>query len=194
MEETKIPQNNDSATKSNLDPTHKLHQNAKVSFPIAIGLLIVAAAAVAYYVQYNQPKGGSVGEPPTGELNSAPPAGADNLATVTNRQLSGQVTWSSAEEIDPLDIFSGTEGSQYPRENSKFYRVGEIARGKYQGADVILADVAYEGPTFYPTYFRLLRNGNEIIYLEKHSHEYFDVAFDLAKFKVDKDFTIPGLG
>ena len=107
------------------------------------------------------------------------------------RKLSGQVVWNNPEVIGHLDIFSPEQ--EYTSENSIFYKVGTVSNGKYTGGDIILGNIAYEGPAFHSSYYRMVKLGSEFILLQKYCDYYPEYSGPPTKFTIDNDFVVSDL-
>lgn len=129
------------------------------------------------------------------QSNSSDNASGCDVHTPATRQLSGQIAWSEAQVIAPLDIFShDSDGSGFVEQNSKFYRVGGVVSGSYSGWEVILADIAVEGPVLYPNYYRFLRQGGKLALLGKYSPEFNDWdGLDHSKITLDNAYYVSDL-
>lgn len=182
----------------------------KAAVVAACVVLLVAGAAVGYWLKRlpQVPQQASEKVPPQAAaqaevevlptstpdspLNSSGDAACGSYTAAT-RQLSGEILWEKASQIEPLDIFS-PDASASVRENSKFYRVGAAAAGSYKGAEVILADIAVEGPAFYPLYYRFVRQGGKLVLLGKYSPELTEWdGLDHSKLTVDNGYYVSDL-
>ncbi|HLC45234.1 MAG TPA: hypothetical protein VJK50_05355, partial [Patescibacteria group bacterium] len=135
---------------------------------------------------------------------TTPPTGpADKVCesyTPTTRQLSGEVSWSKPGKIALPDIFAAPNeqnGNAYTSQNSVFYTVGVVKSGKYKGYDVVLADMALEGPAFYPIYYHFLKKGDAVVLLAKNSGSFVDSpddqTFNKSKVTIDSAYAIADL-
>lgn len=117
----------------------------------------------------------------------------DSLPTPV-RKISNEIKWISARQVPSLKIFK-TDEFGYTREASaKYYKVGEFLDGKYKGGDLILISAGFDGPAFYPGFYRFAKKGNELVFLEKHSDGLYDGdGFDREKFLADEEYSIPDL-
>lgn len=110
-------------------------------------------------------------------------------------KISGEILWGSPAEIPSLKIFKEISG--YSREEeAKYYKVGEFVGDYPQKGDVILVSASYEGPAFYPGFYRFVKDKEtgEIILLKKYSDElYQNDGFNRAKFSVDETYAAPSL-
>lgn len=181
---------------------------------VAAVLLAGAAAGYWYWVKSAQPQSHGQDQPAdkTADQNNADDANATTTpatseATTTaetcktytpaTRQLSGAIAWSASAPIGAMDIFKtvpGQDASGYIRTNSEFYKVGSVASGSYSGYEVILADIALEGPAFYPNYYRFFRQGGKVVMLGKYSPELNEWdGLDYSKITVDKNYSVSDL-
>lgn len=105
-----------------------------------------------------------------------------------------EISWVGIEEIPSLKI-SKLEGQPGISDRTgTTYLIGKIITGKYQGGDLILISAYPEGPSFYPGYFRFVRQGDKLILLEKNSSaSWTDYGFDKSKFSVDAETLIEDL-
>ncbi|MCL5435821.1 MAG: hypothetical protein M1275_01965, partial [Patescibacteria group bacterium] len=89
---------------------------------------------------------------------------------------------------------AGGVDTTYIKQNSKFYKVGTVQKGSYQGYDVILGNIAQEGPAFYPVYYHFLQSSDKLVMLGKYSPELNEWdGLNRAAFEVDREYSIPDL-
>lgn len=108
-------------------------------------------------------------------------------------KISGEIMWNLPQEIPSLKFF---KESGYREDGAKYYKVGEFTGGYPKKGDVILVSAWYEGPAFYPGFYRFVKDEEtgEIILLEKYSDElYQEDGLDRERFSIDKTYTIPSL-
>lgn len=87
--------------------------------------------------------------------------------------LSDGIRWNTPEEIPSLNLFDTEE--RYSREQgAQYYKVGEFIEGENKGSELLLVSATYEGPAFYPAFYRFIRKGDELSFLEKHSDDLYD--------------------
>ncbi|TAN58317.1 hypothetical protein EPN15_01410 [Patescibacteria group bacterium] len=109
------------------------------------------------------------------------------------RKTSKVIKWQTLRQISKLGIFI-YQGNDYREKSAKYYKIGEFISGKYEGADLILASAPFDGPAFYPGFYRFVKKGNELFFLKKYSDEAYDMdGLDRSKFTVDDEFDIPEL-
>jgi len=215
MDEAQIPPQDDNQS---------INHSKKVSIPVWAAVVIVvavlfagAAAGYWYWVKSAQPQpqdqnqsaktpdgqkttDGASATTTSSTAEATTTAESCKTYTSTTRQLSGEIAWSKPQAIPAPDIFAPPNDSNtsgYTAQNSKFFKVGEVKSGSYQGFDVLLGDIAFEGPAFYSTYYRYLKKDNQIVLLAVDSDNYSgnpdDQIFDHKKLKIDNTYRISDL-
>lgn len=104
----------------------------------------------------------------------------------------------SPKKVKNVDIFSkatdeyGYSAYDYQLAESEAFKFGDINGGKYDGGELIRMDVAFEGPTFNPTFVRLIKlpSGEKIV-LGKYSS--LDFGPDKNKYTLDNSFELAEL-
>src|SRR3989338_2045117 len=104
------------------------------------------------------------------------------------------IRWQKPTKIAALDIFKSVEGDYtWIKEESAFYRVGDISNGTYAGGKLIIAYVT-TGP-FMENVYHLIQKGTALTLLKKYSADPAnqDYPFSSKKVSVDASYTIPAL-
>ena len=85
-----------------------------------------------------------------------------------DRKSSKEIKWQTLRQIPSLGIFnySSDSNSNYREKSAKYYKVGEFIDGEYKGGDLILTSAPYEGPAFYPGFYRFAKKGRELFLLK----------------------------
>ncbi|MFA6512434.1 MAG: hypothetical protein WCV86_04920 [Patescibacteria group bacterium] len=99
----------------------------------------------------------------------------------------------SVTDIPAMDIFDPVAEfnyGQYERENARFYSAGTVESGAYAGGEMVLLVFYPEGPVFYPTMARFVRDGDELTLLSLHSSGWLDILDD-SKFTTDSQTLLP---
>lgn len=112
------------------------------------------------------------------------------------RKSSKEIKWQTLRQIPSLGIFnySSDSNSNYREKSAKYYKVGEFIDGEYKGGDLILTSAPYEGPAFYPGFYRFAKKGRELFLLKKYSDELYDMdQMDKSRFTIDEEYDIPEL-
>lgn len=166
---------------------------------------IFALGALAGYFLYQPPTNSTnaANEPTDNQSNN------DNEPNQTDQQSEVipyfihtdetiEVAWSKPTPIDSLQIFSATGFS--PEKEAKYYQVGTINQGSYQGAALILVIAGTDGPGGAFNTYRLIKQNDQLIYLQKYSDYSFSEESDVShvglnpkKFTVATNYTIAQL-
>jgi hypothetical protein len=157
-----------------------------------LGVVIFAAAAFAGYtlVPYFRGVEMEVPPPPTSIPQPIPEVEEPEPQEPVAGTLS--IQWQEPERIDSLQLFLPI--NEYRDQASRYYLVGTVEAGVYQGADVILLSAPFEGPAFYPGHYHFLRQGNDLILLTQHSAVIYEgESFDLTKFSQNDGLMIEEL-
>lgn len=113
---------------------------------------------------------------------------------VAERKVSDDIKWMTTRQISSFHIFEEKENDLSREEMAKYYQVGRFIDGKYKGGDLILISAGYEGPAFYPGFYRFVKNGDSLVFLKKYSDELYDGdGFIKSKFTIDEEYDIPEL-
>lgn len=118
----------------------------------------------------------------------------NTLPTVASR--SGMVQWQSPKKIKGLRIFKKfDDNSDYIQDDS--YVVGKVLSGKYQGGDMILTIVSYEGMGVSEDYDHIVNLNGKYYYLARYSadtaNQNGDITPAFDNYSVDRDFSLSDL-
>ncbi|PIV50712.1 hypothetical protein COZ73_02890 [Candidatus Falkowbacteria bacterium CG_4_8_14_3_um_filter_36_11] len=168
---------------------------------IALGaILLVGVSGVSGYFLYKklnplsiqQPINQGIAPQPSLELPSKPQEEIN-----PPQKTSDQILWNSPQEIPSLKIFgiNQYETNQYSREEeARYYKVGKIIDGQYQDGEIILISAPYDGPAFYPAFYRFVKQENNLVLLKKYSDDLYDSdGLIRSKFTINEAYTIPSL-
>ena len=109
-------------------------------------------------------------------------------------QVSDSILWNSPQEIPTLKLFEENEFSYSREEGAKYYKVGKFIDGQYKDGEIILVNADFEGPAFYPEFYRFVKQGRNLILLKKYSNDLYDSdGLIKSKFSIDGTSTISSL-
>ena len=177
-------------------PEQKPGLSRKAILFIVLGaILLVGVSGASGYFLYKKLNPSSVQQPTTQVTVSQPPSKLpSNPQEEINppQKISDQVLWNSPQEIPSLKIF---ETNQYSREEgAKYYKVGKFIDGQYKDGEIILISAPYEGPAFYPAFYRFVKQGNNLILLKKFSDDLYDGdGLIRSRFGINETFAISSL-
>lgn len=177
----------------NLEPEKKSGAWIVAIVLVAILFLVVGIGA-GYFLAVNFSKGSDGKDEidaSTQESEGQATTSATSSPDLENKQ---EISWVGIEEIPSLKI-STLEGQPGISDRvGKTYLIGKMLSGKYQGSDLVLMTAYPDGPAIYPGYFRFVRQGNQLILLEKNSSaSWADYSFDKNKFSVDVETSIDSI-
>lgn len=126
------------------------------------------------------------------------------VATTTASSTSvveSNIAWSFPEPVKGINLLdsklwpsAGNDSNFDPVKNTKYYRVGTVKSGQYQGGELLLVSVPFDGPGAYTPFFHFIKNGENFILLNKYSPQSIEgSAMDKTKFTVDEAYDIPEL-
>ena len=167
---------------------------------LAIILLGASAAATYFFLeknyaqtQDNQPQK-SVDENINGNINPDLPPVEETTTTVSSTASTDQIQWQDPQEITSLKLFDQSNKNFNREKNAKYYLVGKVLVGKYQGGEIILVSSYPDGPAFYPDFHRFIRLNNELFFLKNNSSDLYEGdGFSQDKFKIDAEYSIAAL-
>lgn len=169
---------------------------------IIIGVLLTAVAVTGGYFlskKINAPQQQPTQQPATRQEKSAssttnaPQKSINEILSPENQNASDQIIWNSPQEISSLKIFNDTEG-KHREEGSKYYKVGIFTGGKYKDGELILLSAPWEGPAFYPAFYRFVSQSGNLILLKKYSDSLYDEdRLIRSNFSIDEDYIISPL-
>ncbi|MFH1769056.1 MAG: hypothetical protein ABH833_00105 [Parcubacteria group bacterium] len=157
-------------------------ESAKSSWLIVLIIAVIAIAGYFIITEF------FLNESPDATPSTSPMAGH-----ISN----GDITWNAPKKIASLEIYQPTEYGYDRDENAKYYSVGTIDKGEYEGATLILVLSYPEGPGGEGLH-RILEKNGKIIFLVNHSDEVnfdneYGTQFDTAKLTIDEDTVIDPL-
>lgn len=105
------------------------------------------------------------------------------------------ITWNQPEEISSLEIFEKpTNETGIDLDQISYFKVGEFKSGLYKNGEIVLVSSIPEGPSFYPSFYRFVKQDNKLFLLKKYSDELFDGdGLIRDKFTIDENTTIKEL-
>lgn len=123
-----------------------------------------------------------------------------SVATTTNENASTSsaisISWNSPQQIGSLKLFKSinSDSGFNPETTAKYYKVGTVNNGQYQGGEVILVSASVDGPAMYPAFYRFIKLSNSVIALKTNSDEISDYSgLDMSKVIVDANFHLAEL-
>lgn len=155
---------------------------------VIVALIFLAAGAIAGYFL--------AGNTTVFELDlfKQQPAVDVIVTSTVDQTVLGEVTWQEPKAIASLNLNVPPVPDSGFDNQAKYYQVGKINSGKYQGSDLILASITGMGPAVYSSYFRFAKSDSGLVLIQKNSdalgEEY---QIDETKFTVDKDYQISQL-
>ncbi len=163
-----------------------------ILFIILGAILLVGVSGASGYFLYKKLNPPSVQQPTTQGAVPQPPSKLPSNPQeeiIPPQKISDQILWNSPQEIPSLKIF---ETNQYSREEgAKYYKVGKFIDGQYKDGEIILISAPYEGPAFYPAFYRFVKQGNNLTLLKKYSDDLYDGdGLIRSRFSINETFTI----
>ena len=163
---------------------------------VAILLILIVVMAIiviaGYFFYGNYTPSNKTAEVNKGGINK----------TSTEQQLSevSNITWQAPKLIDSLEVFNdavigeGMTMGYNPSQIAKYYKVGEINGGKYEGGEIILITAPVPGPHLQIPIYRFIKQGSSLIFLKNNSNEiYSDSGFNSSKFSIDEEYRLDEL-
>jgi len=149
-----------------------------------VTLLVVLGIAAGYYAYVN-----NWGQPQEPADNQQ-----QNNQNDTNQQAaqSGMVAWTAPQTVADLGLINPVAvGDQEVRT----VKVGTIAKGQYQGYDLLVIAAPCEGPCFYLPFVRGVKQGDKFVALGRYSTVYdlADKRYFQKQFEVDSSIVIEDL-
>lgn len=172
------------------------NKNLIIVLLVAVVVLLLAVGVMAGYLIYK------INSSPT--QNNSESSDWQNTTTTNQTSTSAtttptttpevsDITWNAPQQIASLKLFKAIDGFN-PEKDAKYYKIGTMSAGKYQGGELILVSAPLNGPAFYPGLYRFVKQGSSIVYLKNNSDELYDESgADKSKFTIDDSYSISQL-
>ncbi|MFA5048839.1 MAG: hypothetical protein WC516_07485 [Patescibacteria group bacterium] len=167
---------------------------------VAVIVLGASAAATYFFLQTNygpnsnaQPQE-QVDANINNNINADLPPTEETTTPTSTPGITGQIQWQDPQEITSLKLFNESDKEFNREKTAKYYSVGKVLAGRYQGGEIILVSSYPEGPSFYPEYHRFIRLNDQLVLLKNNSGDLYEGnGFLENKFKIDSEYTITAL-
>ncbi len=174
------------------------NKNLIIILIVVIAILLIALGALAgffFFQQQNQqPVIVSQNNPATSTNNNLPDQNNVSTTTTSTPETSQDIIWNDPQQIPSLNIFTKTIESNYtydPEKDAKYYKVGTVTSGKYQGGEIILVSAPADGPSPYPEFYRFIKLADSLIYLKNSSGIAFAyLEATSSKYTTDENYII----
>ena len=171
---------------------------------VIVVILLLAVGAVAGYLMIKINSSPAIDSSDLNFQQNVQPTSTANQVTTTATTTeatttaeASEVIWNIPQQIASLKLFKdvstnpGLTAGFNPEKEAKYYKVGVINSGKYQGGEIILATAPFDGPAIYPGFYRFIKQGDSITYLKNNSDEISaESGFNTSKYTVDDSYNL----
>ncbi|MFA6918511.1 MAG: hypothetical protein WC244_00120 [Patescibacteria group bacterium] len=165
-----------------------------VALLVAVVVLLLAVGAMAGYLIYKINSSPAQNNSDSSDWQNTASTTNQTSTSATTTPANSEITWNAPQSIASLKLFKAMDGFD-PEANAKYYKVGLINSGKYQGGEIILVSSPLNGPALYPGFYRFIKQGDSLVYLKNNSDELYpaDSGADTSKFTTDENYKISEL-